>query len=282
MRQFHVLPDALLRPYIDRLWGWESVPGQLVALPMLLPGTGAELYFHYRQPFYIQMPAGEPEACAKAHLLCLRSKPLPLCASEDVGFVAIRFRAGKLHRFTDIPAGELVDRPLSAYDLWGRAGQAIQQAVADGETMPIRLRLIQDFLAKRLQTSAADTLAEHAVSVLYRESASITIGELASRLKIGPRQMERRVLSLTGKTPAELRRLGRLQKTVRMLLLAPESSLLDAALANGYYDQSHFNRDCRELAQASPGRLLQVARTKTHFYNTPFNAFRKMKPHIEY
>nr|MBL8411462.1 AraC family transcriptional regulator [Dechloromonas sp.] len=158
----------------------------------------------------------------------------------------------------------------------------MRQAVAESESLPARLHLIQDFLARCLHSPAADTLAEHAVSLLYRESASITVGALASRLKISPRQMERRVLSLTGKTPAELRRLGRLQKTLRTLLLAPESCLLDVALANGYYDQSHFSRDCRELAQVSPGRLLQAARTKTHFYNTPLNAFRKMKPLMSY
>lgn len=213
---------------------------------------------------------------AQAHLLCLRSRPVPLCASGDVGFIAVRFRAGMLHRFTAIPAGELIDRQHAVDELWGGAGKAVMQGVTECATQSTRLRLIQNFLSECLHAKAADALAEQAVSVLYRESASISIDQLATRLKIGRRQMERRVLALTGQSPAELRRLGRLQKSVRALLLAPEAALLDVALANGYYDQSHFNRDCRELAQASPGRLLQVARAKTHFYNTPHSAFGKM------
>lgn len=272
MRRFHVLPDPVLRPFIDRLWGWESGQGEEIALPTLLPGTGAELYFHYRQPFRHLTPQGQPVACPPAHLLCLRSRPLALCPSGDLGFIAVRFRAGMLHRFTPVPAGELLDRILPADELWGRSGLAVMHGVAASATAPTRLRLIQDFLLDCLRAKAADDLAEHAVAALYRESAGISIAQLATRLRLGRRQLERRVRALSGQTPAELRRLGRLQKSVRALLLAPGTALLDVALANGYYDQSHFNRDCRQLAQASPGRLLQMARAKTHFYNTPHNA----------
>jgi len=282
MRKFHILPDPVLQPFIDRLWGWESVPGEEIALPTLLPGTGAELYFHYRQPFRHLTTQGVPVACAPAHLLCLRNRPVALCASSNVGFIAVRFRAGMLHRFTDIPAGELLDRIHSVDELWGRAGKVVTQGVAECATPSTRLRRIQDLLLKCLRTKAADNLAERAVSALYRESTSISIGQLAARLKIGPRQMERRVQALTGQSPAELRRLGRLQKSFRALLLAPEAALLDVALANGYYDQSHFNRDCRQLAQDSPGRLLQVARAKTHFYNTPHGAFGKITTPVSF
>lgn len=276
MNKFHVLPDPRLKPFIDRLWGLESAPGEVIQLPTLLPGTGAELYFHYRQPFRYLTTSGSPTIGAKAHLLCLRRRPVTLCASGDVGFIAVRFRAGMLHRFTDLPADDLIDRQHAVDELWGAPGKAAMQEVSECTTQSSRLRLIQDFLIACLRAKAADTLAELAVSMLYRESASISIDQLATHLRIGRRQMERRVLALSGQSPSELRRLGRLQKSVRTLLLAPEAALLDVALANGYYDQSHFSRDCRELANDSPGCLLQAARAKTHFYNTPLGAFGKM------
>ena len=276
MRQFHVRPDPLLAPFVERLWGWESSPGETVALPTLWPGTGAELYFPYRQAFQYQAGPGKTAACDTAHLLCLRRQALPLCPSDALGFVAVRLRAGMLHRFTDIPGGELIDRVLSVEDLWGRAGRNLVQRLHECDAMPRRLRLIQDFLCQRLRPESADALVERAVTTLYGESASIAIGQLAARLEVGPRQLERRVLALTGQTAAELRCLGRFQKTLRALLLAPAAAPLDVALANGYYDQSHFSRDCRALASAPPGRLLRAARAKTHFYNTPRSASGKM------
>lgn len=276
MRKFHVLPDDVLKPFIDRLWGWESSADELVHLPTLLPGTGAELYFHFRTPFRRMAGQGAHSACAMSHLLCLRRQPVPLCPGRDIGFIAVRFRAGMLHRFTDVPGRELIDRMLAVDDLWGRAGMALALRVAEANALPERLRLIQDFLSQRLRVKSADDLVEHAVSALYRESSSISIEQLARRMKIGRRQLERRVLALTGQSPAELRRLGRFQKVVRSLLLAPTMTPLDVALAEGYYDQSHFSRDFRELALAPPGRFLQAARLKTHFYNTSRSALKKM------
>lgn len=276
MRRFHVLPDPVLSPFVERLWGWEGSPGEAIALPTLWPGTGAELYFHYRQPFRYQTESGTLVSCDPAHLLCLRRRALPLCRNESLEFIAVRLRAGMLHRFTDIPGGELIDQVLPIEDLWGRAGRELLRCLTECGALPERLRLIQDFLHRRLRPESADALVERAAKALYDESATISIEQLASRLNIGRRQMERRMQAMTGQTPVELRRLGRFQKTLRTLLLAPTAAPLDVALANGYYDQSHFSRDCRALASAPPGRLLCAARAKTHFYNTPRHAPGKM------
>lgn len=276
MRKFERWPDAALRPFIDRLWGWESAPGERVPMPTLLPGTGAELYFHYRVPFRRLTAPGVPVACDTAHLLCIRRQPVPLCPSGELGFIAVRFRAGMLHRFTELPGRELLDRVLAIDDLWGRAGRELARRVAESAAMPERLRLIQDFLCRQLRGESADALVERAISSLYRESSALSIAQLAMRLNLGQRQMERRFLALTGQGPAEVRRLGRFQKAARALLLAPAAAPLDVALAQGYFDQSHFSRDFRALAGAPPGRFLAMARATTHFYNTPRRAFETM------
>lgn len=67
MKTFHVLPAPALRPFVDRIWGWESTGGAPVPLPTLLPGTGAELYLHYGAPFRYLAPDGQPMACPQGH-----------------------------------------------------------------------------------------------------------------------------------------------------------------------------------------------------------------------
>jgi len=268
MLEFQVRSVAALDAFVDRLWGWESEPGERVALPTLLPGTGAELYFHYRRPFSYRSAEGDSQACPLAHLLCVRRRPLVLCPAEGVGFIVIRFRAGMVHRFTRVPGSELMDRILPASDLWGPAGDVLAQRVGENRTLTERLELIQLFLLRCLHGGEADCLVEHAIDALYRESASIAIETLAGRYHLGPRQFERRLRAVTGQSPVEFRRLGRFQKAIRTLLLTPTASPLAVALDQGYYDQSHFSRDCRDLALASPGRLVQAARDTTHFYKT--------------
>jgi AraC-like DNA-binding protein len=274
MRRFHLLPVPPLQPYIDRLWGWESAPGETIALPTLLPGAGAEMYFHYRRPFRHAGPdpgaAAAPQAmpAAPAHLLCLRSMPLALAAAADVGFIAVRFRTCMLARFTPLPAAELHDRPLDIADVWGVPGQACAARVAAAGSQAERLRLIQAFLLRQLRPEG-DALVDSAVAALYRSQGDVAIEQLAARLQLGRRQLERRFQHVTGQTPAALRRLCRFHHTVRTLLLAPAAPGLDTALRHGYFDQAHFIHDFRQLAHTTPERYLRQARAKTHFYNPP-------------
>lgn len=270
MRRFHLLPIPPLRPYIDRLWGWESAPGETIALPTLLPGAGAELYFHYGRPFRHTGATGDAGAAlSPAHLLCLRSTPLALAAMTGVGFIAVRFRSCMLARFTPVPAVELHDRPHDIADVWGAPGRSCAARVAAADTHAERLALIQHFLLRQLCPERADALVEAAVQTLYRSQGSVAIDQLAARLRLGRRQLERRFLAATGQSPAALRRLCRFHHTVRALLLAPDAGGLDTALRHGYFDQSHFIHDFRALAQTTPQRYLRLARGTTHFYNPP-------------
>lgn len=84
-------PHPALRPYIDRYWSWEATPGERIALPRLLPGTGAEVFLHHRLPFRSESGAALPAA----HMLSVRLQPYALASTDDVGFTAIRIRAGR-------------------------------------------------------------------------------------------------------------------------------------------------------------------------------------------
>lgn len=266
MRIEHFKPCSQLRPAVERYWSWQSEPGELVRLPTLLPGTGAELFFHLHEPLHCagQDAAGAP--LPAAHLLCVRSAPLALRHVGRFGFIAIRFRAGMLHRFTSVPGADLMDRAWPAGELWGRAGAALARQVQDAGGNEERVRLIERFLLRQM-TTEPDRLVEHAIDALYRSAPPVA--QLAQAGGIGVRQFERRFRAVTGQAPAEVRRIARVQKTVRALLLDPARSPLDAALAQGYFDQSHFIRDFRTLAGAAPGRFIAAARASAHFYNPP-------------
>lgn len=269
MRIFHRSPPPPLRPYVDRIWGWQAEAGEAVRLPALLPGTGAELYFHYGEPFRYQMDGGPPVQAAPGHLFCIRRRPLRLAPAERVGFVAVRIKIGMLHRFTAIPAVELMDRIGAVEDIWGVAGSALLRRLSWASGGEARIDLIQSFLIDQLRAESADALVESALPMLYRQFAALSIEALADRLHLGRRQLERRWRAFCGLPPQEIRGLCRFQHTVRQLLLDPAASPTHTALAHGYFDQAHFIRDFRHRTGETPLRHLQAARAKSHFYNTP-------------
>ncbi|MFP5394016.1 MAG: helix-turn-helix domain-containing protein [Gammaproteobacteria bacterium] len=259
-------PHPSLAQAIDRFWVWESVPGQPVLLPTLAPGTGAELVCHFRAPPFGALGQGAAQRLPQAYLLALRRTPLRLAALEPVGFIAVRFRAGMLHRFVAIPGAQLHGIcPVDA--LWGRAGAQLAEQVALAPSHGARLRLLQDFLLARQQS--ADRLVERASDQLYYHGATLSIDALAGQLAIGRRQLERRFKAVTGLSPVAMRRLGRLQQTLRALLLDPTRPLLETALAHGFGDQAHFNHEFKAAMGQAPLAYLAAARARPHFYQPP-------------
>lgn len=268
MRTFSLAPHPLLRPYVDRFWSWECGRDESIALPVLLPGTGAEIFFHYSTPFQYVTDTTAPAALPPSHLLCIRRRPLPLVPQRNIGFVAIRLRAGRLGRITAMPARELLDQQWPVEALWGGAGRDLAEQLAAAGDFPRRVALLECFLLQRLEDGCADRLTEAAVDRLYRGPHAANIDLLAESLGVGRRQLERRFLAQEGLAPAAFRRLVRFQKGVRRLMLEPQLSVLNVALDHGYYDQAHFCRDFKTLSGQSPAQHLAVARRMTHFYNT--------------
>lgn len=269
MKTFHLLPVPALRPYIDRLWGWESLGPDVVQLPTLLPGTGAELYFHYGEPFRIETEGDRPSAVDAGHLFCVRSNAIDLSPASNIGFVAVRFRIGMLQRFTVIPAGELADCRLSVGDIWGTSGSQLSRHLSLAGSHQERLALIQRFLLSHLRPESADLLVEQAMAQLYRQTSQFSVETLAGALGLGRRQLERRWRAFSGLSPGKLRGLIRFQRAARAMMLDSSANSADCALACGYFDQAHFIHDFRRRTGLSPLQFLRSARGKTHFYNTP-------------
>lgn len=267
MHKFNIVPIAPLRPYIERLWGWESIGEEVVELPTLLPGTGAEIFFHYRAPF-IQCRDGEDHAFDDAHLICVRRRPIYLRPQSDVGFIAVRLRAGRMHRFLDVPGRDLIDGTLCAAELWKSGGRQLSLDVSNAHSRDAALQSIQRFLLEQLQHRRSDEVVENAISAIYQNHAAASIDKLASRCGVARRELERRFKTLTAQTPVEFRKLSRVQHVMRELLLDPSARILDVVLSHGFYDQAHFIHSFAELKLGSPVRHLKLARTKPHFYNT--------------
>jgi len=268
MITFQQPPVPALRPFIDRLWGWETAPGETVALPAVLPGTGAELYFHYGAPFRPRA-AGVPAHPLDAdHLFCLRRAVADLAPQSGVGFVAVRFKAGAVCRFVPMAEASLRDETPSFSLLWGPEGRILRDRLSDAADRRARAGLLQDFLLARLRPEAADPRVEAGMALSYRQGGRLRMDDLAAGLDLGRRQLERRWRALTGQSPAEFARLVRFQRTVRRLMLDRRVRVVDAALEGGYWDQAHFVRDFGCRVGVPPGAWLASARARTHFYNT--------------
>ena len=268
MRRNFVVPRVELQAYVDRYWGWQGEAPAV--LPTWLPGTGAELLFHYASPFTIDCGDKGVRRLGVAQLLCARRTPHRPLAQGAVGFIAVRFRSGALRHFCAPSLAELHDDALPIDEVWGAPGRELAERVALASRTEARVALIEEWLLRCLARYRRDQPAiEAALRALYYGHRDVRIEALVERLGVSRRHFERLFAAQVGVTPKAFQRTARLNHTVRELLLGDARDVLATALEHGYYDQAHFIHDFRAFAGRSPSVFLRDAQQAAHFYNAP-------------
>ena len=234
-----ILPAPELRPFVDRYWSWEGGSGD--ALPTMLPGTGAELFFHVGEPFLMGGADGRLGRAPGAHLNYAHSTPLVLAADGPVAFVSVRIRSGALRHLCAQPVGELANAQLDAREIWGAELDELSARLSEATDLAARARLLDRWLLGLLATHRRGlALIDDAANQLYYRHREIRIETLAERYAISRRHFERLFKAELGCTPKSFLRTARFHQTVRDLFLATRREVLGLALDHGYFDQSHF------------------------------------------
>jgi len=97
---------------------------------------------------------------------------------------------------------------------------------------------------------------ERVWQLLVHRSGAIAIQKLADEVGWSRRHLTERFRAEFGVAPKTAARMLRFDRVRRLLATTSPSSVADAAIAAGYFDQAHLTRDFREFAGCSPGRWL--------------------------
>jgi AraC-like DNA-binding protein len=196
-------------------------------------------------------------ACS-ASVFGVKTRALRVESDGPVENVALRLRAGAAARLFGLSAAELTDREVSLDDLAGAPAREWAERVAEATDSAGRhAALARGFGAWAARAARApdadDALLRAAVACVRRARGALSIAALGESLGIGGRRLERLFQARVGVTPKAFARIARFFAAYESLRVGRE--LLDVALAHGYFDQAHLNRDFRELAGAPPRRI---------------------------
>jgi AraC-like DNA-binding protein len=256
-----------LRPYVDRIWSWES--DAAVSLPLLFPGTGAELVFHYGAPFATrEKNGGERLLSTRALVMCLRSCACQLVATGPVSFMAVRLRGEALRHFARAPLFEWIDGLAPIEAGMGGGWHDLPERLAEAPGFSARVAILEAHLEQHLALrEMRPSIIDRAVARLYYNADSVRVADVSDGLGLSARHFERLFQDATGLTPKRFHRVARFHHVMRRLLLERRSGYLETALASGFYDQAHFIHECRDFTGRSPGELLTRENFLSHFYN---------------
>jgi AraC-like DNA-binding protein len=151
-----------------------------------------------------------------------------------------------------VPLGELEGQTVRLEDAFGPAGQQLVHELHDAPDWDARLDAVEAFLLARVAAGPRPAPAvAWALSRLQASQGRERVESLAAQLGCSRRYLHARFREQVGLAPKTVARLIRFDAVRRHIERAP-TRWAEVAYAFGYADQSHLNRDFRQLAGTTP------------------------------
>ena len=229
-------PAPALRPYVEAFWVHE-VPHLLSDFRLLPDGRMG-----------IVWRAGVGAWATGPKSSFLKHPPTgPFLA------LGARFRPGAGPAVLGVAASELRDGHVALGDLDPVFARRLQGGLDRARFEHEALAVFNDELTRRVYESPQlDPVVEEAVHLLA--DSSIAVADVADRVFVSERQLQRRFHEGIGYGPKTLQRILRFQDAVERLRAGAGPAR--AAASAGYADQSHLFRESRRLAGLSPRELV--------------------------
>lgn len=264
MQLAHHKPTATLLPYINRYyWGKSNTSEDSISMFPLVAGTGVDVYIHFGTSFYINN-----QALSTSHILCPRQHA-NITTSGNIDFIAIRFNHGAFRHFSSINFNELHNSYLSVHDLWKEEGNILIDKLYHATTIESRIQILEEFfILQLLKHKHPNTILDQAMRNIYQNHSTVCISELSQQLNMSTRHFERKFKEEFGFNPKKFQVVSRFENTLRKLFFSSDKEYLSLILDSGYYDQSHFIKECKAYTNHSPSEIIDLKNNSLHFYFT--------------
>jgi AraC-like DNA-binding protein len=240
-------PLPVLQPFLGgALEGWAQAQGPATTLREV-PFPGVPLILGLESSWEIGRSGRHDTFLAGLH-----DEPTLVTGQHRWACIELRLTPLGAHRLVGSPMHELANRSIDLEHLLPGARE-LTERLRDTESWGARFDLLETFLARRLALSAAPSPeVEWSWERLVSTRGSMRIGELAIETGWSPRRLIARFREQIGLSPKAAARVIRFDRAAATLRSGGTVSLASLAYECGYADQSHLNREFRELAGTTP------------------------------
>lgn len=236
-----------------------------------MPDGCPELIVHLGEPFSRRVD-GRWRSQGRTFLAGTLSRPWSLRAGRVVDTFGMRFRPGALPQLLAVDMRGTVDRELPLARLVGvAASRRLRQRLAKVPALAARAAAATAWLAEVGGEAPAPsaTPCTRAVGLIRAGRGGVRVEAVAAELGRSRRQLERAFATGLGIGPKLYSRIVRLQAALVEIDAAEHGASVEAALAAGYFDQSHLLREFRALAGRPAARSRQADGEMSRHFTAP-------------
>jgi AraC-like DNA-binding protein len=258
MRYKIVKPCQQLAPYIKHYWMLEIDASEGDITERVIPTGTVELMFHYKNPFFCNAGNTITQQC-RSSINGISHAFSDVTALGGSGVITVSFLPYGACQFYKFPLSEIDNSSLSLSELENKEIMELEDRLMNADDLDERIRLIEHYLLKKLEIIRNSDLfmIKDGLSLIRQKRGMLRVDELSSALFTTKRTLERRFNLYLGKSPKQYIRLIRFQEVLKGLYSFNNKNLTEFTYENGYYDQSHFINDMKQLTGYTPRELLE-------------------------
>jgi AraC-like DNA-binding protein len=192
------------------------------------------------------------EALPDAWIGGLADRPTVVGFGETYGSIDLKLSPLGAYTLTGMPLCELAGACVPLQDVFGRDGAELPARLRESTDWDERFDVLEAFLMRRLAAGPApDPAVAWAWDRMRRVNGGVRIEALAHEIGCSRRYLRDGFVRHIGLPPKTVARLLRFHAVRERVVRAP-GRWAEIAHTAGYADQSHLNREFRELAGTTP------------------------------
>lgn len=241
--------SAVVRGYREQ---HDDAPVSGVIVP--LPGRPAQFLEIYQQASYrVSVDGGDFDHAPEAVVVGASSRhSTRLWVEGRISVFHIAFQPTGFHRLFGVPMSELTDcgTPVEALGL--PALTELVDVVRLQTDFESRTAAADAWLAHRLAWMREGGAVDHLARLIRRAGFAPPVSEMADRVGLSARQLQRAFINQVGLAPKLYARTVRFNAVLEARERRNDASWADLAQQFGYFDQSHLLRDARQFMGRAP------------------------------
>jgi AraC-like DNA-binding protein len=264
------VPVPPLSSFVKCFWYWQGAPATHSKERLMPTGEPSVIFNLGNDPIriYDADNLGRYAEYGRSVVSGAGTTCIVIDTSQEECVFGIQFHPGGAFPFFRVPSAEMENRSVDLQDVWPGTANELRERLLCSRTIELMFDMAERYLFMQLVKPLE----------LHR-AVAFALGHFCRRPHVGKIGLvmretglsERRFIELfheqVGLTPKAFCRVRRFQHVLKTVHGARELNWAQIALNSGYYDQSHFIHDFRELSGLTPTQYF--ARATAHLNHVP-------------
>lgn len=249
MTYYTIPPSEILSDFVRFFWVLESKNPTYIHRSMA--DVCAEMVFHYHGRFD-ELIADKIETSSISAMQGPLTQIRRFKIETAFAIFGVYLYPYALPVLFGIPSTELSNQMPDLIALMGNEGKEIEEKMMLAVDNNERVKIITEFLEKRLQKSPEQKHGVFSsIRFIIQSKGLVKIEQVADQYFISQRQFERKFREFSGLSPKLFSRIVRFHTACQQFGNS-DRSLTSIAYDCGYYDQSHFIHEFKEFSGYHP------------------------------